>query len=513
VAENFDAYHRWLGIPAKDQPPHHYRLLALEPFESDLDVIESAADRQMGHLRTYQTGKNAALSQKLLNEVAAAKICLLNAAKKAAYDAELRERWATSPPLPQLPGSAGIDPAVAGLIEQAEAATPARRRSAAGRGAVPRWAVVGVVLAIGAVAMAVVATLTMRPSDPADRLAEGPVAAANAPAATLDNPTRQDEPTTTPTPTPKPDDSQSAPAAKIGPDDVPSATLPSLGPGDRVPPAEFPDDFFNFGPPSATSPAMPSATTDPQTPTADPAPSPDGEPAPSEEPTPSEEPAADKKGPAQPKPEAKKEPYRTFEGTWVIRFVEPGKGRRYVIEAGGDVAWGSHTGHLTKTGKDTVIEFDDGTLDRVKVVHNRSGSALEVERFASKATYPATVAQHGEGRRVVRKERPDAVAQVARAIQGLYAVQFENKTYRAYLIQPDGEVVSQNLDAKGKVVNPENKRTGRLAIRDGDIILDFRDGALERLERSPPQGLWIEQYRPPSDYPHSISLFGIGVKR
>ena len=35
MAESFDAYHRWLGIPSKDQPPNHYRLLTLEPFESD----------------------------------------------------------------------------------------------------------------------------------------------------------------------------------------------------------------------------------------------------------------------------------------------------------------------------------------------------------------------------------------------------------------------------------------------------------------------------------------------
>ncbi len=59
----------------------------------------------------------------------------------------------------------------------------------------------------------------------------------------------------------------------------------------------------------------------------------------------------------------------------------------------------------------------------------------------------------------------------------MYAVQFENKTYRAYLIQPDGQVVSQTLDAKGKIVNPDNKRTATLTVRDGDIVLDFRDGA------------------------------------
>lgn len=92
MSESFDPYHRWLGIPPKDQPPNHYRLLGIDPFEDNLDVIEAAADRQMGHLRTYQTGKHAALSQQLLNEVAAAKVCLLNPRRKAAYDESLRQK-------------------------------------------------------------------------------------------------------------------------------------------------------------------------------------------------------------------------------------------------------------------------------------------------------------------------------------------------------------------------------------------------------------------------------------
>ena len=31
--ENFDPYHKWLGISPKDQPPHHYRLLGIDLFE------------------------------------------------------------------------------------------------------------------------------------------------------------------------------------------------------------------------------------------------------------------------------------------------------------------------------------------------------------------------------------------------------------------------------------------------------------------------------------------------
>lgn len=86
----FDPYRKWLGIPPKDQPPNHYRLLGLELFEADLDVIEGAADRAMGFIRQYQSGEHAALAAKLLNEVATARLCLLKPATKSGYDAKLR---------------------------------------------------------------------------------------------------------------------------------------------------------------------------------------------------------------------------------------------------------------------------------------------------------------------------------------------------------------------------------------------------------------------------------------
>lgn len=92
MADSFDPYHKWLGISPKDQPPNHYRLLAIELFENDLDVIEGAADRQMAHVRTFQTGQNSAASQRILNELSAAKLCLLDPKKKAEYDRQLRAK-------------------------------------------------------------------------------------------------------------------------------------------------------------------------------------------------------------------------------------------------------------------------------------------------------------------------------------------------------------------------------------------------------------------------------------
>lgn len=91
----FDPYYTWLGIPTAEQPAHHYRLLGLNVFEGNPTVIDHAADRQMAHVRTFQSGKRAVASQKLLNEIARARVCLLNAEKKATYDSELRQRLAS----------------------------------------------------------------------------------------------------------------------------------------------------------------------------------------------------------------------------------------------------------------------------------------------------------------------------------------------------------------------------------------------------------------------------------
>jgi len=59
MAEEFDPYLKWLGIPLKDRPIDHYRLLAIERFESDSEVITNAADQRMAHLKNFATGKHA----------------------------------------------------------------------------------------------------------------------------------------------------------------------------------------------------------------------------------------------------------------------------------------------------------------------------------------------------------------------------------------------------------------------------------------------------------------------
>jgi hypothetical protein len=93
MSDSFDPYHKWLGIPPAEQPPHHYRLLGLALFEHDGDVIEIAADQRMALLRSFHSGPHSDLSQKLLNEVAAARLCLLKPDRRQRYDEILRARF------------------------------------------------------------------------------------------------------------------------------------------------------------------------------------------------------------------------------------------------------------------------------------------------------------------------------------------------------------------------------------------------------------------------------------
>ena len=101
--------HKWLGIPPAEQPPHAYRLLGVAPFEDDADVIANAADQRMLFIKSQSAGPNATVGEGLLNQIAAARLCLLNPSKKAVYDKSLRNYLAaprsnsaqrTAPPAP-----------------------------------------------------------------------------------------------------------------------------------------------------------------------------------------------------------------------------------------------------------------------------------------------------------------------------------------------------------------------------------------------------------------------------
>lgn len=88
--EPFDPYQNWLEISATDRPLSHYQLLKLDDFESDLDKINAAIDRQATKLQLV-TGKEIEVAKQLLAEVGQARLCLTSASRKQDYDAALKE--------------------------------------------------------------------------------------------------------------------------------------------------------------------------------------------------------------------------------------------------------------------------------------------------------------------------------------------------------------------------------------------------------------------------------------
>ena len=96
----FDPYRKWLGIPEDQRPPTHYQMLGISPDEHDSDVIEAAVVRQSAYVRNFQAGQLGEHAARILTEIAAARHCLLDAGRRAQYDAELRAKQ--KPPRPAI---------------------------------------------------------------------------------------------------------------------------------------------------------------------------------------------------------------------------------------------------------------------------------------------------------------------------------------------------------------------------------------------------------------------------
>ena len=89
MSETTDPYFDWFKIPKDLRPPNYYELLGLKQFESDPAKISAAVEQRASFLQDINSGPNTAIAQRILNEVAAAKICLLDENKRDAYDESL----------------------------------------------------------------------------------------------------------------------------------------------------------------------------------------------------------------------------------------------------------------------------------------------------------------------------------------------------------------------------------------------------------------------------------------
>ncbi len=92
VTESFNPYREWLGLETDASPLSHYQLLDLPLFEDDVTKIHAAADRALARVRAHRPGAQAQKWARLLDDLAQAKACLGDLARKSVYDQSLRER-------------------------------------------------------------------------------------------------------------------------------------------------------------------------------------------------------------------------------------------------------------------------------------------------------------------------------------------------------------------------------------------------------------------------------------
>ncbi|HEY2883555.1 MAG TPA: serine/threonine-protein kinase, partial [Pirellulales bacterium] len=102
MASAFDPLDQWLGIPPAQQPPNHYRLLALELY-ADSHSIRQAVEKRTSQLTAIDAGQHADSRQSLIEQISAAGAELLDIDKKAIYDSALRLQLNTAEaPLPDV---------------------------------------------------------------------------------------------------------------------------------------------------------------------------------------------------------------------------------------------------------------------------------------------------------------------------------------------------------------------------------------------------------------------------
>ena len=87
--DEFDPYHKWLGIPKGHRPPTFYQLLGISPDEQDAEVIRTAAKRQEDFVRKFSDGPYKSDASSLSFQLQEARLTLLNAKTRKHYDSKL----------------------------------------------------------------------------------------------------------------------------------------------------------------------------------------------------------------------------------------------------------------------------------------------------------------------------------------------------------------------------------------------------------------------------------------
>lgn len=90
VPDNFNPYHKWLGIPQQKCPPTFYELLGISLDEEDRSVIESSAERQRSHVEQYLGTEWNKFANQIISQIAEAEVTLLSADLRREYDRKVK---------------------------------------------------------------------------------------------------------------------------------------------------------------------------------------------------------------------------------------------------------------------------------------------------------------------------------------------------------------------------------------------------------------------------------------
>lgn len=86
MTASLNPYHQWLDLQPELNSPSYYQMLGLTEGESNGSRIADAADRAIARVRAFKPGPHASEWSRLIDELKAAKQCLLDPAIKAEYD-------------------------------------------------------------------------------------------------------------------------------------------------------------------------------------------------------------------------------------------------------------------------------------------------------------------------------------------------------------------------------------------------------------------------------------------
>ena len=98
-----DRYSQWLGIEAGARPPDYYALLGIERFCCDANLIDTAAHQRLDLLDQYSLAgsrESRDACQEMMNEVARARVVLMNPQRREEYNRQLGGQVAGEPELP-----------------------------------------------------------------------------------------------------------------------------------------------------------------------------------------------------------------------------------------------------------------------------------------------------------------------------------------------------------------------------------------------------------------------------